>query len=221
MNIGNNAYNLNIGNYSSNITIGKLGSIINLNGTIQGAFTLSNITNSSTIKTFYLNTNSIQKDANLAGIYIQEGGYTPGTSVLGQVANNEGMVEAAFIKTTNNRKSFKFRVPDSANVISLNISQWTLPNTIDNGILVIKKSPIISNQDLDSDILYNALVSSYDISNILYRDKNTSTEYTQVIPTNISLSGNLSINKRPSDFILSALDISGNITHSNGWITQF
>lgn len=220
MSIGENTSEINIGVMSNTIIIGRASSTIYLKGTVNISKVEETLNPNIATKSINLNTNSTAKNAYLAGISIQEGGHTPNTRINGLLADEQGRIDAASILTTNDRNSYKFRVPNSSNVVSLNISQWELPNTIDNGILVIKKNTSTTDSD-DSDIKYNAVVSAYDISNIVYRDKVNSTSSTQVIPSNIALSGNLSINKNPINSINSALDISGNITHSNGWITQF
>jgi hypothetical protein len=92
---------------------------------------------------------------------------------------------------------------------------------MNNGVLVINRNPISPTNLQDNDISYNIGVSVYDISNIVVRDRILSTSNNQVIHSNISLLGNMSIN-RPSNYSSnSALDISGNFLQNNGWITQF
>jgi hypothetical protein len=106
-------------------------------------------------------------------------------------------------------------------VVSLDIQNLTLPTDMNNGVLVINRNPISQTNLLDNDISYNLSVSTYDISNIVLRDRNLSTSNNQVINSNISLLGNICINHSASYSSNSALDISGNFLQNNGWISQF
>jgi hypothetical protein len=240
INIGNNSQNVNIGNRSTNIKIAADGnngtqqtiiignnnspnSITNINGTVrftgavsvQGALTASTTSN---VPQLYINTSTIGKDAILSGMYIKERYYSK--DINGQ--DISGLLDAAFFITSSNRKQFKLKVPDCSNVCSLNLDQWVLPPSMQNGILVITNGNDTLNPS-DKDISYNVNVSSYDISNIVYRDKTKSSDIQQVIPSNLALLGNMSINlpATSTSVITTAMSISGSITQVNGWITQF
>ena len=227
INVGNDSKNVNIGIRSTNINIGTIPNgepqniYIGYNGTsvttVYGSLSVTGTLTASTTSVspyLYVNTDSRTKDAKLSGMYIKEKYYFS--------QDNSGFVDAAFFITSNDRKRFKLKVPDCSNVCSLNLSQWVLPPTMQNGILVITNGNSTLNPD-DTDICYNVNVSSYDISNILFRDKSKSTDSQQVVPSNLALLGNMSINlpATSTSVITSAMSISGSITQVNGWITQF
>jgi hypothetical protein len=163
----------------------------------------------------YLNTTTTSRNASLAGVYIKEG-YP---SVGGASAVR---FDAAFMITSNDRNKFKFKVPNTDNVVALNVKDLTLPSDMNGGILVINRHPRSSDpEDKDNDISYNMNVSSYDISNIVVRDRTLSTSQNQVINSNISLLGNMAINQPSNYTAKSVLDISGNFSQRNGYIIQF
>ena len=211
-NIANNSITINFGNGNNrnSINIGNSSSTITLRGDVFVPNTLTTNAN-STGKFLTLNTSSNGRNADNAGIIIQE------RIIFSQ--DNSYNIDAAFILTSSNRKLFKLKVPDSDNVCALNLNQWVLPPSMQNGILVITSGKGQS----DIDICHNVNVSSYDISNILFRDKSKSTDSQQVVPSNLALLGNMSINlpATSTSVITSAMSISGGITQVNGWITQF
>jgi UDP-3-O-[3-hydroxymyristoyl] glucosamine N-acyltransferase len=207
MNIGNNTTTINVGKYAKNISIGNPLCNLQLYGNYSAPIVQPDIR-------IYLNTTTTSRNASLAGVYIKEGGVIPGTDV-------SFVIDAGFMITSNDRNRFKFKVPNSNNVVSLDVQNLTLPPDMNNGVLVINRNPISPTNLQDNDISYNIGVSVYDISNIVVRDRILSTSNNQVIHSNISLLGNMSIN-RPSNYSSnSALDISGNFLQNNGWITQF
>jgi len=211
--IANNSIIINFGNGTNrnSINIGNSSSTITLQGDVVIPKTLTTNAN-STGKTLILNTSSNGRNAEDAGIIIQE------RIIISQ--DNSFNIDAAFIKTSTDRKQFKLKVPDCSNVCALNLSQWVLPPTIQNGILVITNGKGNQWNGRDEDICYNVNVSSYDISNILYRDKVRSNDIIQVIPSNLEVVGNIFINP-PINPMTSAMTIKGNISHTDGWITQF
>jgi len=207
MNIGNNTTTINVGKYANNISIGNPKCNLQLYGNYSAPIIQPDIH-------IYLNTGSTSKNASLAGVYIKEGGVIANTDI-------SFVNDAAFMITSNDRNRFKFKVPNSNNVISLDVQNLTLPTDMNNGVLVINRNPISIENLLDNDISYNIGVSVYDISNIVVRDRILSTSNNQVINSNISLLGNICINRSANYSSNSALDISGNFIQNNGWITQF
>ena len=207
MNIGNNTTTINVGKYANNISIGNPKCNLQLYGNYSAPIIQPDIH-------IYLNTGTTSKNASLAGIYIKEGGTIANTDI-------SFVNDAAFMITSNDRNRFKFKAPNSNNVISLDVQNLILPTDMNNGVLVINRNPISAENLLDNDISYNIGVSVYDISNIVVRDRILSTSTNQVINSNISLLGNICINRSSNYSSNSALDISGNFIQNNGWITQF
>lgn len=205
INIGTNTKIVNIGSNADSIIIGRP----DCQFTIFGNYSASIIQPDTYI---YLNTFTRSNNASLAGVYIKEGFVNQDTS---------GTYNAAFMITSYDRNKFKFKVPNSDNVVALNVNTLTLPSDMNSGLLVINRHPLSTQNPLDNDICYNINVSAYDISNVVVRNKLLSTSTTQVIQTNLSLTGNMSINQPTNYIAKSVLDISGNISQINGYITQF
>ena len=208
LNIANNSKSIYIGKTASRIEIGNEECNLQLYGTSIASIVQPDIY-------VYLNTTTTSRNASLAGVYIKEG-YP---SVGGASAVR---FDAAFMITSNDRNKFKFKVPNTDNVVALNVKDLTLPSDMNGGILVINRHPRSSDpEDKDNDISYNMNVSSYDISNIVVRDRTLSTSQNQVINSNISLLGNMAINQPSNYTAKSVLDISGNFSQRNGYIIQF
>ena len=147
------------------------------------------------------------------------------TNTIGNSGINvykQGNAYSAFFLVSSDEKQVKFKAPLSNNVVSINLYDFsTKLSTNNNGILVVNRyneTDIINPQNLS--INHQINVSSFDISNILQRNMTESTSTKQVINTNISVKGNLIINSSVTN-ATSALDVSGNFAHSNGWITQW
>lgn len=207
MNIGNNTTTINVGKFANNISIGNPRCNLQLYGNYSAPIVQPDIH-------IYLNTITTSKNASLAGIYIKEGGINPITDI-------SFTFDSAFMITSNDRNRFKFKVPNSNNVVSLDVQNLILPTDMNNGVLVINRNPISQTNIEDNDISYNIGVSVYDISNIVVRDRILSTSNNQVINSNISLLGNMCINRSANYLSNSALDISGHFIQNNGWISQF
>jgi len=206
INIANNTNIVNIGSNASIIEIGRDGCDLRLHGNYSAPIVQPDIH-------IYLNTLTSTKNASLAGVYIKEGYPSNG--------NTGNTFDAAYMITSYDRNKFKFKAPNSNNVVALNVNTLTLPQDMNSGILVINRNPFSNTNLYDNDICYNMNVSTYDISNVVVRDKLLSTTNNQVIPSNISILGNMSINQ-PANYVTnSILDISGNISQRNGFITQF
>jgi hypothetical protein len=184
---------------ASFITIGSKDAIINIQGSVNQALT-SNSTRA------YLNTGTNNpNNATDAGIYIYE-------------KNNNS---AAFFATSKDRNQIKFKAPASTNIVSIGISDLSLNlATNNNGILILKTFTDTTETESLEAITHQINVSTFDISNILQRSMIESTSTNQVISTNMNIKGNLIINNSKTS-TTAALDISGNLFHSNGWITQF
>ena len=189
--------NLYIGENATNIFIGSRtgGTKINLLGTQEASQTVA-------VKTIILNTFSQAEtppraDAFNTGIQFQENG-------------NE---MAGYVFTSEDRNQFKFKSPGSSNVVSLNVGQLIPINNNPNGLLVLRQST-------STDISYSIHTSPLDISNILQRNAQLSTAQNQVVQTNVAIQGNVIINTSNIN-TTAALDVSGQIYHSNGWISQF
>ena len=208
LNIANNSSIIKIGRNAGKIEIGRIGCDLQLFGSYSAPIVQPDIH-------VYLNTLTTTRNASLAGIYIKEG-FPPSGDVSAIT------FDAAFMITSNDRNKFKFKVPNSDNVVALNVKDLKLESDMNGGILVINRHPISSNiNDLDNDISYNMNVSSYDISNIVIRNRTLSTAKNQVIDSNISILGNMTINQPTSHVTNSILDISGNFSQRNGYIIQF
>jgi predicted acyltransferase (DUF342 family) len=207
MNIGNNTTTINVGQFANNISIGNPNCNLQLYGNYSAPIVQPDIR-------IYLNTITTSRNASLAGVYIKEGGIIPNTDI-------SFTFDSAFMITSNDRNRFKFKVPNSNNVVSLDVQNLILPPDMNNGVLVIHRNPISPTNLPDNDISYNINVSSYDISNIVVRDRILSTSNNQVINSNISLLGKICINHSASYSSNSTLDISGNFVQNHGWITQF
>ena len=193
-----NEGNLFIGEGSDEITIGNAGTKINMSSNIAGSLTTSG-------KNVILNMDDQNSEAFDAGIYINEG-------------TNK---YSAFFATSHDKTQVKFKAPASTDVVSIGISDISLNlGKNNNGILILKKFNDIACSK-DEGITHQINVSPFDISNILQRSMTISTPTNQVVTTNVTIKGNLIINNGNKLNTLAALDVSGNILHSNGWITQF
>jgi hypothetical protein len=207
INIGSNTESVIIGGNASSITIGgREGVKIKIFGEFSADIIKPDIR-------VFLNKDSQALDARESGIFIQEGFYNS--------QDSSGTYNAAFMITSYDRNKFKFKVPNSDNVVALNVNTLTLPSDMNSGLLVINRHPLSTQNPLDNDISYNINVSSYDISNVVVRNKLLSTANNQVIQSNLSLTGNMSINQATNYIAKSVLDISGNFSQINGFITQF
>lgn len=207
VNIGSNTQSVIIGSNASSITIGgRVGVKIKIFGEFSADIIKPDIR-------VFLNKDSVAQNARESGIFIQEGFYNS--------QDSSGTYNAAYMITSYDRNKFKFKVPNSDNVVALNVNTLTLPQDMNSGLLVINRHPLSENNISDNDICYNINVSSYDISNVVVRNKLLSTINNQVIQTNLSLIGNMSINQATNYIAKSVLDISGNISQINGYITQF
>lgn len=208
LNIANNSSIIKIGRNAGKIEIGRIGCDLQLFGSYSAPIVQPDIH-------VYLNTLTTTRNASLAGIYIKEG--YPATADVSAIT-----FDAAFMITSYDRNKFKFKVPNSDNVVALNVKDLKLESDMNGGILVINRHPISSDiNDLDNDIGYNMNVSSYDISNIVIRNRTLSTAKNQVIDSNISILGNMTINQPASHVTNSILDISGTFSQRNGYIIQF
>ena len=194
-----------IGNNATKITIGGPTSIINfydMSKVLQG---VTQTISSTTSRFITLNHEVTHDDIGNSGINISKN-LNPYT---------------AFFLVSSDQKQVKFKAPLSSNVVSINLYDLsTNLSTNNNGILVVKRYneiDLTSPQNLS--INHQISVSSFDISNILQRSMTESTLTKQVVTTNLSVKGNLIINSSITN-TSSALDISGNFAHSNGWIMQ-
>jgi predicted acyltransferase (DUF342 family) len=207
INIANNTNIVKIGNKASFIEIGRPGCDLRLYGNYSAPIVQPDIR-------IYLNTLTSSLNAQLAGVYIKEGYPTFD-------GNTGNTFDAAYMITSYDRNKFKFKVPNSDNVVALNVNTLTLPQDMNSGLLVINRNPFSILNTSDNDICYNINVSTYDISNVVLRNKLLSTANTQVIQSNLSLIGNMTINQPTNYIAKTVLDISGNISQINGYITQF
>jgi predicted acyltransferase (DUF342 family) len=174
LNVGSYTNTINIGQFASNITVGNKDCKLKLFGDYTADIIKPDIR-------VYLNTSTTSQHASLAGLFIKEG-YPPASADVSAIT-----YDAAFMITSYDRNKFKFKVPNSNNVVALNVKDLTLPSDMNGGILVINRHPNSTINLLDYDICYNMNVSSYDISNIVIRNRTLSTSQNQVIDSNISL----------------------------------
>ena len=198
--------NLYIGENANSIFIGSSSGAtkINIRGTQEASQTVA-------VKTIILNTSSQlipgnpNADGSNTGIQVQE----------------DGNEMAGYVLTSEDRKQFKFKSPASSNVVSLNVGELIPINNNPNGLLVLSPhTNTTSNPYHDNAINYEIHTSSLDISNILQRNAQLSTVEKQVVQTNVAIQGNVIINTSSTN-TTAALDVSGQIYHSNGWISQF
>lgn len=129
---------------------------------------------------------------------------------------------AAFFAISKDEKQVKFKTPTSNTVVSINIHDLSSNlASNNNGLLVLQKYSLNAlDAGESSSISHQINVSSFDISNILQRSMYESNLSKQVIITDVSIKGNLIINKSITT-TTSALDVSGDFAHFNGWIRQF
>lgn len=197
---------LYIGQNATNIVIGGANTTIRLSGsniTTGTTPTTENI-NSLSSKYITLNNGTTINDIKNSGIYINKNNNT-----------------SAFFLVSSDEKQVKFKAPSSTNVVSINLHDLsTKLSTNNNGILVLNRDNDIPEDTQNLKITHQINVSSFDISNILQRSMIESNLKTQVVTTDISVKGNLIINSSITS-TTSALDVSGNFVHSNGWIKQF
>jgi predicted acyltransferase (DUF342 family) len=197
---------LHIGANATNIVIGGANTFIRLSGsniTTGGTPTTENI-NSLVSKYITLNNGTSINDIKNGGIYI-----------------NKNNITSAFFLVSSDEKQVKFKAPSSSNVVSINLHDLsTKLSTNNNGILVLNRYNDGDESTSDLKITHQINISSFDISNILQRSMTESNLKTQVVTTDLSIKGNLIINSSITS-TTSALDISGNFVHSNGWIKQF
>jgi hypothetical protein len=209
----NNNNTLTIGENARNIVIGGPNSQIsyynnNIPITYHGITSMAD-TSSSFIT---LNSNTTIPDIGNSGINI----YKPATT------STTATAYSAFFLVSKDEKQVKFKAPSSRNVVSINLHDLSKNlSTNNNGILVLNKYNESDIQDISNlSITHQINVSSFDISNILQRSMSESNAKKQVVTTDLSVKGNLIINSSITS-TTSALDVSGNFVHSNGWIKQF
>jgi hypothetical protein len=209
----NNNNTLTIGENASNIVIGgpntqQISYYTDTPIIFHGIASMSD-TSSSFIT---LNSNTTIPDIGNSGINI----YKPTTT------SSTATAYSAFFLVSKDEKQVKFKAPSSLNVVSI-ILHYLSKNlsTNNNGILVLNKYNESDIQDISNlSITHQINVSSFDISNILQRSMSESNVKKQVVTTDLSVKGNLIINSSITS-TTSALDVSGNFVHSNGWIKQF
>jgi hypothetical protein len=202
----NNTNTLTIGSNAKTIRIGGPGCTVEINADISNVYTsTSSIVNSINNKFITLN-NISSTDIGNSGINI----------------NKSDNAYSAFFYVSKDEKQVKFKAPSSSTVLSINLHDLSKNLFTNNsGILVLNRYNEIDIQNLNNlGINHQINVSPFDISHILQRSMTESTTTKQVVSTDLSVKGNLIINSSTTSTI-SALDISGNFVHSNGWITQF
>ena len=199
-NIGSNSNSsikqITIGALATQIIIGGDDTNVVINGTQSGS--ISNTSNAIILS------KDVKNASTNAGLYIYD----------------DDDNHAAFFATNYNGQEIKFKAPKSRNIVSINIHDISLNlKENNNGILTLNSFYDINQSDLDP-VSHQINVSSFDISNILQRSMFESNATKQVILTDVSIKGNVIINKSITNTNY-ALDVSGNISHSNGWISQF
>ena len=202
-----------IGNNATKITIGGPGSTISF---YPNTRILDNV------ETTWSSTNSSFITLNQGGTtdYIGNSGINIYKEVSTDPNLNNLNTYNAFFLVSHDQNQVKFKAPLSSNVVSINLSGLdTNLSTNNNGILVVKRYTTDTDQVSARKITHQINVSSFDISNILQRSMTESTLTKQVVTTDLCVKGNIIINNSITN-TTSALDISGNFAHSNGWIMQ-
>jgi len=113
--------------------------------------------------------------------------------------------EAGHIRVSEDMKGWVMKPPNpNSNVVKLDINSLTLSNNVsinpDLGIYGIKSGLVVLNRPTTTadiiDSSYVLSVKQFDISNILVRDSNDSTDNKQVIKTNILIGNSLDISNQ-------------------------
>lgn len=129
-----------------------------------------------------------------------------------------GQEAAGYIAIANDYGGYKFK-PTSAysnNVVKLDVVNTILPEGFSTGLMSVYRTPNVAGADSN----YTLAPSTIDPSNILLKNGTTSTAKQQVIDTSLSVLGTMSIGTKTGNPNY-ALEISGNVSHSNGLIWQF
>jgi len=204
-----NSKELIIGENATSITIGGPASIITLN--TVNPIVNAELASVTSIFSKYLTLNQTGNATELenSGINIYKTGGSTNSNTY-----------SAFFLVSADEKQVKFKAPLSSNVVSINLSGLdTNLSTNNNGILVVKRYTDTNDTVSERKITHQINVSPFDISNILQRSMTESTLTKQVVTTDLCVKGNIIINNSITN-ATSALDISGNFAHSNGWIMQ-
>jgi hypothetical protein len=191
------------------IKIGSINDTIILYGTVESVATDQFNVGANLIQFNYQNNdNNISAGA---GIYIRD--YS--NDFAGYIK-----VSGAKIGTQTNLgpTSYIFKAPGGPNVVHFDISSMivdgnSIPNTPHINTNMVMK--IIPSRYLDAS--FSIVASSLDISSIFIKNIARSQDLlngTQMISTNVGISGNLFINKDPSGYLFAALDVSGNVIAS-------
>ena len=143
-----------------------------------------------------------------AGIYIADS-----NNVINGV--NDGL-KAAYMIISEDRTGFLFKTAPSNTVLNMNIANIGLTNAT-NGLVGIQRT---TTGTLDSS--YTMVPYDIDVSNLLIRNGTSSTNSLQTISTDVTIDGNIILNKnvsiggniivnKSSIFPNMVMDISGNV----------
>ena len=207
----NNNNTLTIGGNAQNIVIGGPNTQISYYNNTPITFGITSMSDTSS-SFITLNSNTTIPNIGNSGINI----YKPTTT------STTATPYSAFFLVSKDEKQVKFKAPSSRNVVSINLHDLSKNlSTSNNGLLILNKYNESDIRDISNlSITHQINVSSFDISHILQRSMTESNSTKQVVNTDISVKGNLIINSSITS-TTSALDLSGNFVHSNGWIKQF
>lgn len=203
----NTIANINIGTNSTTSATGKTINIGNINDTIviTGTVQANNVKNLEVEnRQIFLNVSndeSLRPSSEYSGIYI----------------DNKGEKGAGYIQVSGKTgdlgmTSYIFKAPGGDNRVQFDISSMVIDDPNENVVMKLKKSA-----STELDFSYSMVASSLDISNIfiknIARDEDIINN-TQIISTNLGISGNLFIQKNLNGISNTSLDVSGNVIMS-------
>jgi hypothetical protein len=217
-----------------NIIIGSTGDTIILNGSVKSVTV--NTLNISDKKIILNAENNTYNSSGSGGLFIRDDNNDSAGYI--KVSNDR---TAYIIKAPGSTNILNFDVSSMVFDTNATLSMDDDRRKYQNVVMKLKKSDYLDSS-------FSMLASSLDISNIFIKDIARSTDLTnntQKVSTNVGISGNLFINKDFSGFPDTALDVngnvimsklgigtsevksdyylevSGNMTQTNGWIHQF
>jgi hypothetical protein len=125
-------------------------------------------------------------------ILINQGSNAYGSSAgAGILVRDNSNSNAGYIQVAVDMSGYLFRPPNQrSNVVKLSVNSMVLASGINTGLIVLKKT---SGTITDSDASYSMTLQNIDVSNILIRNMNLSTDSTQYISSSVSIVNDLSL----------------------------
>jgi len=131
-------------------------------------------------------------------------------------SDNSANERAGFVLISDDCNGFLFKSPANSNILKLDLASMIIPESINSGILTLKKTPVISGSASESNFITS--VGSIDVSNVMIK-KYAITDLVnnvQIIDTSMGILGKayvsntMAVGKTTSNTNIS-LDVAGNV----------